>query len=419
MNSLQASKQISCIDLYNNLTGQSYSGHGNVKCINPMHEDNNASMQLTHKSFKCFACNVGGSVVDLYAFSKSINLQHNKSMLYKLSDELCDLFKIKYDKKIINQDQQAESYYTLMDTYVKISKYYLRTEAGIKPIEYLNKRNFTNDFIQANDIGFNPKPFTQDGKIYKLFDLLKTKLNIELMEQYGLVNNGNINFENRIILPIYDDYGRIVALAGRSNGAEPKYLLLKSNKYWEKHKLLYNWHQAGGYSKLIIVEGFMDALSFLQAGIHNVVSLMGLSLTEEHYKKLQKKQLILALDNDKAGHDAMYNIITKYPDLNIWIPNWYLPRQHQQRLIEYSKMKDANDLFIYNKESLKDFTFENTISKYEYLIRYYKYYKGIDNQYNVSELRNILVDLLKGKDKTTIDFTKKIFNRMLGIKEEN
>ena len=419
MNSLQAAKSISCIDLYNTLTGSSYKGHGNVKCINPEHEDNNASMQLTTKSFKCFACNTGGSVVDLYAFSKSINLQHNKSMLFKLSEELCDLFKIKYEKQITKVDNDQQDYFDMMHYYLLITKTYLNSVAGDKIKTYLNARGFDNKFIQTNDFGFVPKPFIENNKTFDIKQTMVSKVSVDKLYEYGLMHDDKLSFDNRIIIPIHDDNGRVIALAGRSNGTEPKYLLMKSNKYWEKHKQIYNWHQAAGYKTLIIVEGFMDALSFLQAGINNVVSLMGLSISEQQYNKLAKKEILLALDNDKAGHEAMFNIINRYKDLNIWIPNWYLPRPSQQKLIHLSSFKDANDIFINNKNDLAEFKMNNTITKYEYVIRYYKKYKELNNPYIIQELRDLLAKLLAGKDKTTIHMTTKIFNRMLGIKEEN
>lgn len=415
MNSLQAVKQLSCISLYNDLTSSSYKGHGNVKCINPSHEDNNASMQLTDKSFKCFACNTGGSVVDLYAFSKSINLQHNKSMLFKLSDELCDKYNLKYDKVEKKVDKELDEYLSILDTIVRIAKYYMNTTASNKVISYLNNRGFDNSFITSAEFGYIPNEFKDGDKMHKPFEFIKSKISLDKLIQYGLSTDTYLTFANRIIIPIYDEYGRVISITGRSNGVDPKYLLMKTNKYWEKHKQIYNWHQAAGYKQLIVVEGFMDALSFLQAGINNVISLMGLSLSEEHYKKLNKKELILALDNDKAGHDAMYNTIVKYDKLNLWIPKWYLPRKHEQKFADLSNYKDANDLYNKDKSYLKSFVVNNCITKYEYVIRYYKEYKDISAPYVRKELRDILVSMLRNQDKTTVDYVKTLFNRILGI----
>jgi DNA primase len=119
---------------------------------------------------------------------------------------------------------------------------------------------------------------------------------------------------DRITFPILDNDGMIVGFSGRTmSNMEPKYLNSKENEIFTKSKILYNFHNAlnSNPNKLIIVEGFMDALAFYSIGCKNVVATMGTNLSDEHIKLIQSiptlKTVILAFDNDNAGTIATIN----------------------------------------------------------------------------------------------------------------
>jgi Toprim-like/DNA primase catalytic core, N-terminal domain len=118
---------------------------------------------------------------------------------------------------------------------------------------------------------------------------------------------------HRIVFPIHDSKGRLVAHAGRSiDGSEPRYLFPPG---FRKSQVIFNVHRAVGESArcAIVVEGFFDCLRVHQAGYRNVVALMGVSLSEMQEKLLLDRfqQLVLMLDGDEAGQRASQQLAAR------------------------------------------------------------------------------------------------------------
>jgi DNA primase len=117
---------------------------------------------------------------------------------------------------------------------------------------------------------------------------------------------------NRITIPIYDNNGYLVAFSGRTikKDVEPKYLNTSTTKLFSKTTTLFNFFNAKKYvdDKIIIVEGFMDAIAHVRAGFKNVVATMGVALSANHMNALSSleylKTVILSFDNDVAGIQA-------------------------------------------------------------------------------------------------------------------
>jgi DNA primase len=122
-------------------------------------------------------------------------------------------------------------------------------------------------------------------------------------------------FNDRIMIPIHDNNGYLVGFSGRTTrqGVEPKYLNTSTTKLFSKSNVLFNFHRAKmvDSNKIIIVEGFMDAIAYTRAGIPNVVATMGVALTNEHLNALSTltklETVILSFDNDNAGVLATIN----------------------------------------------------------------------------------------------------------------
>jgi DNA primase len=111
------------------------------------------------------------------------------------------------------------------------------------------------------------------------------------------------------MIPIYDNNGYLVGFSGRTirKGVEPKYLNTGSTKLFAKANVLFNFHKAKTLDneKIIIVEGFMDAIAYARAGYQNVVATMGVALSAGHINALRTltklETVILSFDNDNAG----------------------------------------------------------------------------------------------------------------------
>jgi DNA primase len=133
--------------------------------------------------------------------------------------------------------------------------------------------------------------------------------------RFGVGYYGGSGFlRHRIVFPIHDSEGRLVAYAGRSfDGSEPRYLFPPG---FRKSQVVFNLHRAIGEAAAecaIVVEGFFDCLRVHQAGYRNVVALMGVSLSEMQEKMLLERfpQLILMLDGDEAGQRARPQLVER------------------------------------------------------------------------------------------------------------
>jgi DNA primase len=160
-------------------------------------------------------------------------------------------------------------------------------------------------------------------------------------------------FSDRITIPIYDNNGYLVAFSGRTTAqTEPKYLNTSSTKLFTKANVLFNFHKVKQQdnTKIIIVEGFMDAIAYYRAGFSNVVATMGVSLSNEHINALQTlnklQTVILSFDNDIAGIMATITNGQKLMENGF---NTYVVGSYDKDI------KDVDDLMkIRGKESINE-----------------------------------------------------------------
>jgi DNA primase catalytic core len=406
MNIFEAARSIPAADIYRNLVDPNYK-KGNVSCLSGTHSDNKPSMGFYSKSFKCLSCNWKGSSIDLVMTIKSLPA-------LQAAEYICKEYKIPYDKP--KENPERNNYLDSLLAINVIQSYWIKSTAGEQAMLYLKQRGLSDKTISDYQLGYIPRYFGQSSNLSSF--KANHKLTDHELEQYNLIHNGMNTFGERITIPISDAGGRIIAFAGRSLAADPKYLLQSTNTYWQKSDYLYGWHYASRNKIINLVEGFFDVLSLYDVGKDNTCALMGTSLSEQHKKLLKNKTIILALDNDKPGHNAMLDIILENPTLNIYVPLWYLPRKHQQKFKTMSELKDANDILQKDRTLLSNYTINNCTTKYEYILKYYRYYKDLSSPYVRKELRDTLKLMLQGTDKTTISEVSVLFKRILRIQEE-
>ena len=190
---------------------------------------------------------------------------------------------------------------------------YLETKTDAK--EYLENRGCNQDIIRTFSLGFAPDK--QDA----LFEhLTKKGFKAEFLEKAGLISErtdkkGYIDkFRNRIIVPVFNEKGDVVAFGARifksDNG--PKYLNSQETLVYNKSKTLYGLYQAKDNIRdldgVVIMEGYFDVITAHANGIKNAVASCGTSLTAQHVKILNrymnKKRIYLAFDSDAAGQKA-------------------------------------------------------------------------------------------------------------------
>jgi DNA primase len=194
----------------------------------------------------------------------------------------------------------------------------LQGRAGRAAREYLERRGLGADTQQAFRIGYAP------GDRFGLRDYLASKdVSPELMAEAGLIITGEDipvpydRFRDRIIFPIEDLRGRVIAFGGRAMSAEvsAKYLNSPDTPLFNKGQLLYNLHRARGPAHergtLIAVEGYVDVIAMSRAGFPHTVAGLGTALTEDQLRLLWRyaDEPVLCFDGDKAGRRAAYRVV--------------------------------------------------------------------------------------------------------------
>lgn len=289
-------------------SGTSYMG----RC--PFHDEKSASFSVVPDKgfFHCFGCHEKG---DVYAF-----LMKKKGMDFPSAvRELAH----KYGVQLVETVEQREEYdkrtHILM-LYQQASQYYSRlledpTEGAIAR-DYLAKRGIPQEIIERFKIGYAGP--TWDGLLSYLTS--STKVAPATLEEAGLVrrkqetNSFYDLFRNRLMIPICDDQGRVIAFGGRTLGNDDaKYVNSPETPIYVKNRQLYAFNLAKESIKtkdaVIVVEGYFDAITPHQYGFTNTVATCGTALTEAQARSLVRytdsKRVYLAFDADAAGIKAI------------------------------------------------------------------------------------------------------------------
>ena len=318
---LDIQKRVNIVDIISEYLPIEQKGK-NYFAICPFHDDHNPSMSISPEKqiYTCFVCGESGNVFNFVmnyekiSFTEAVLKVANKvgiSLDYKVSISKPNVIS-KYDK-----------FYKMFDISKKYYQNNINTVYGKSAIEYLNKRNITNDIIKEFEIGLS----LNDNSLNKLL-LNKGFTNEELIDIGLCGNKDNFMydiFRNRIMFPLYNNDGKTVGFSGRIyNGEnENKYVNSKESVIFKKGLLLYNYHKALEYARekrqIIIVEGFMDVIRLYTIGIKNVVATMGTAITKEHADLIRKlsKNIILCFDGDKAGEKATISALNELEKLDL------------------------------------------------------------------------------------------------------
>lgn len=280
--------------------GKNYFG------VCPFHNDNNPSMSVSPQKqlYKCFSCGAGG---DAITFVKDIENISFKEALKSLASSVG----IEYDSSS-EYIQIKDSYYNI---YLDSTKYFTynlhHTKEGSKYLQYLLDRNFSLETIEEFGIGSSNND---------LVKLLFSKYKSDEIIKTGIVNNNNnLIFNSRIIFPITDYHGNVIAYSGRViNDATPKYLNTPETKYFKKSDTLYNIHLAKSEiektKSVIITEGFFDVMRLHCNGYKNAIATMGTAFTASHVRTINSlaESVYLCMDSDAAGikaSEVIYNML--------------------------------------------------------------------------------------------------------------
>jgi DNA primase len=182
-------------------------------------------------------------------------------------------------------------------------------------IEYLKKRGLSGDTAKLYGIGYAPDRW--DALAQHFRDDSSHALAAGLLKKHAETGRLYDVFRNRIMFPIRDARGRVIAFGGRTLGDDPaKYLNTPETALFHKGRTLFGLYEARQSNKselpyLLVVEGYMDTVMLAQYGIRNVVATLGTATTREHLKLLFKStsRVVFCFDGDRAGRAAAWRAL--------------------------------------------------------------------------------------------------------------
>jgi DNA primase len=279
----------------------------NWKACCPFHSEKTPSFVVSPDKgiFKCFSCNVAGDVFKFVMLLDNISwIEAVKKLAKKTNIEIQET-----KQDIIKMSKKTKLFDILESSAAFYNECLLESPSAQKAREYIEKRGINREAVKKFKIGFSPKgQFLQWAlkKDYKYNDLLKAGLITETA--------GRILFEymsERVVFPIFDVQGRVVAFGGRTVvGSKTKYLNSPENAVYSKSSNLYGLFQTlpelRKERKIIVLEGYVDVVIPQQFGIIGAVATLGTAFTQNHAKLVSRysDSVTLLFDSDNAGRAA-------------------------------------------------------------------------------------------------------------------
>ena len=287
-----------------------------TKGLCPFHSEKTPSFVVypDTQSYYCFGCTKGGDAITFIRdienldYIEAVKLLADRAGL-AMPDEQYDDSLIKKKKRMLEMNKEAARFFNS----------YMHTDAGKAGLNYWRNRGLTDTTITHFGLGFAPNDwdsFTNHmrSKGYSGQELLEADL-VRKSTKTGKVYLYP-TFRNRVMTPIIDLRGNVVAFGGRVlDDSKPKYLNTSDTLIYKKGQNLFalNFAKASGKDSLILCEGYMDVITLHQYGFTNSVAGLGTALTDEQVRLLSHycDKIYLSYDSDGAGQKALDSALEK------------------------------------------------------------------------------------------------------------
>lgn len=333
----------------------------------PFHKEKSPSFSVSpdKQIFHCFGCGVGGNV--FHFVSKIENISFREALETLAEKAGVELPTLESDTE--NELIQLKSKVYEINKYAAEFYHENLYKTNAKPAqEYVKKRKMDNTTLRNFMIGYSNNSYNE------LYNMLKEKgFTEEEILASSLVNKTKEGkfidrFRGRLMFPIQDVRNRVIAFGGRVlDDSKPKYINSPENIVYSKGRHLFGLNVAKKYEnkmkKIIIVEGYMDAISLHQRGIHNVVASLGTAMTDAqgHLLRNNSEQVVIGYDSDGAGQAATMRGLEILQNMGCDI-----------RILQIEGAKDPDEFVVkYGPERfLKQL--DNAISLVEYKVKVLK-----------------------------------------------
>ncbi len=281
----------------------------NLVGLCPFHNEKTRSFTVypETESFYCFGCGAGGDIVTFMRRIENLDYIEAVKMLAEragmtLPEDGFDDSMAKQRTKVLEANRAAAKFFHAQ----------LFSERGKAALEYFLNRGLKVETIRHFGLGYAP----DDWQALKNH-LNKMGFDDVLLESANLLRrsdkNGRVryydNFRNRIMFPIIDLRGNVIAFGGRvMDDSKPKYINTSDTLVYKKSNGVFalNFAKNGNDGKLIVAEGYMDVIALHQAGFTNAIACLGTALTKEQANLLSRyaKEVLISYDSDEAGQKA-------------------------------------------------------------------------------------------------------------------
>ncbi len=283
----------------------------NLVGLCPFHNEKTPSFNVypENNSFYCFGCHKGGGVFQFVMEAEHLAFQDAVRWLaqragMEVPEEGADDGMSRLRTRILEINREAGRFYFGV----------LSTPEGAAGLEYLKGRGLSNATIRRFGLGYAP----ESG--FALVNHLRQKgyapSEITAADMARTSQRGNLydRYRGRVMFPIFDLRGNVVAFGGRVLGDEkPKYINTSDTPVYHKSSGLFamNLAKDAGTRQLILAEGYMDVIALHQAGFSNAIASLGTSLTEEQARIIRRyaDEVVICYDADEAGQRATQRAI--------------------------------------------------------------------------------------------------------------
>lgn len=293
-------------------TGKNY----NACC--PFHKEKTPSFTVSpdKQFYYCFGCGAGGNALGFV-------MDHDQLEFPQAIEELAKRAGMDVPREESGRGHKPRQpvdspLYPLLNAAAEHYRQALKSHPQRKyAVDYLRGRGLTGEIARDFGIGFAPPGW--DNLLKQLgADALQQKVMIDAGLLIENAENGRRydRFRDRIMFPIRDSRGRVIAFGGRVLGDDkPKYLNSPETPVFHKGQELYGLYEARKHNRdldeIMVVEGYMDVIALAQQGLRNAVATLGTATSEEHLKRLFRivPSVLFCFDGDAAGRNAAWRAL--------------------------------------------------------------------------------------------------------------
>ena len=305
------------VDVVSSRVQMKKAGKNYAACC-PFHKEKTPSFSVSpdKQFYYCFGCGAGGNALGFI-------MDHDNLDFPQAVEELAKAAGMEIPREESGRPHKPRQptdspLYPLLTAAADFYRQALKTHPARKAaVDYLKGRGLTGEIARDFGLGFAPPGW---DNLYKHLssDTLQQKAMIDagLLVENAETGKRYDRFRDRVMFPIRDSRGRIIAFGGRVLGDDkPKYLNSPETPVFHKGQELYGLFEARKFNRsldeIIVVEGYMDVIALAQQGLRNAVATLGTATSEEHMKRLFRvvPSVLFCFDGDQAGRNAAWRAL--------------------------------------------------------------------------------------------------------------